>query len=203
MLNISLPAQGSLEVMSVTPSPQSMNFLPTLEISIDFNRAVDITSFNDTTFQVWGRWSGVHTGTISFYNDTTSILFTPDENFFYSEWVTVSLSKGIKDTQGNHLSTGFAWNFWIRTLPGTMDLTRTQTINVRRSGEGWIQTYGTYAGDLDGDGWSDFIVPNEIPADIRVFMNDQLGGYDDFTVFTINGGSSPSTNEGIDYNLDG
>lgn len=32
-----------------------------------------------------------------------------------------------------------------------MDLTRTQTINVGEPGEGWIQTYGTYAGGLDGD----------------------------------------------------
>ena len=146
---------------------------------------------------------GVHKGTIGWFNDTTSIHFTPDENFFYGEQVTVSLSKGIKDTQGNYLQTGFAWNFWTRTLSASMDLTRTSTINVRQSGEGWIQTYGTYAGDLDGDGWSDFIVPNEIPADIRVFMNDQQGSYDDFTIFTISGGSRPSTNEGFDYNLDG
>ncbi len=66
-----------------------------------------------------------------------------------------------------------------------MSLERTSTINVRQPGEGWIQTYGTYAGDLDGDGWSDFIVPNEIAADIRVFMNDQQGSYDDFTIFNI------------------
>jgi len=32
-----------------------------------------------------------------------------------------------------------------------MDLTRTQTINLREPWEGWIQTHGTYAGDLDGD----------------------------------------------------
>jgi hypothetical protein len=174
-----------------------------LEITINFNSAVDIASFNDTTFQVWGRWSGVHKGTLFSFNDTTSIHFTPDENFFYGEQVTVSLSKGIKDTEGNHLQAGFAWNFWTRTLSGTMDLTRSQTINVRQPGEGWIQTYGTYAADLDRDGWSDFIVPNEVPSDIRVFMNDQQGGYDDFTIFTINNGSRPSTNEGFDYNLDG
>ena len=55
LLNLQLTAQGNLEVTGVTPSPQSMNFLPKLEISINFNKAVDINSFNDTTFQVWGR----------------------------------------------------------------------------------------------------------------------------------------------------
>ena len=202
-LNLQLTAQGNFRVSSVSPPPQSMNFLPTLEININFSSAVDFTSFNDTTFQVWGRWSGVHKGTLSLFNDTTSIHFTPDENFFYGEQVTISLSKGIKDTQGNYLQSGFAWNFWTRTISASMILTRTSTINVRQPGEGWIQTYGTYAGDLDSDGWSDFIVPNEVSADIRVFMNDQQGGYNEFTIFSINGGSRPSTNEGFDYNLDG
>ncbi|MBK9097035.1 MAG: VCBS repeat-containing protein [bacterium] len=196
-------AQGNFVVNTVSPQSQSLNFLPTLEITINFSSAVDIASFNDTTFKVWGRWSGVHKGTIVPFNNNNSIHFTPDENFFYGEQVTVSLSKGIKDTAGNYLQTGYSWNFWTRTLPGSMDLTRTSIINVREPGEGWIQTYGTYAGDLDSDGWSDFIVPNENANDIRVFMNDQNGSYNDFTIFNINGGSRPSTNEGFDYNLDG
>ncbi len=202
-LQLELFAQANLQVSSITPPPQSMNFLPTLEMSINFNKAINITSFNDTTFQVWGRWSGVHKGTFFLFNDSTSVHFNPNENFFYGEQITVSLSKGIRDSEGNYLQAGFAWNFWTRILSGTMNLTRTSTINVRQPGEGWIQTYGTYAGDLDGDGWSDFIVPNEIPADIRVFMNDQQGGYNNFTIFSISGGSRPSTNEGFDFNLDG
>ncbi len=202
-LNIKLVAGGDFSISSVQPPPQSMNFLPTLEILINFSDAIDLTSINDTSLQVWGRWSGAHTGTITPSNDTTSILFTTNREFFYGEWVTVSLSKGIKDRQGTPLPAGFAWNFWTRTLPGTMDLIRTQTINVRQQGEGPIQTYGAYAGDLDKDGWSDFVVPNEIPADIRVFMNDQQGGYNSFLVYSITGGSRPSTNEGLDFNLDG
>lgn len=203
IINMRLIGGGNLNIVSVSPSSQSMNFLPSLEITINFSNPVDISSFNDTTLQVWGRWSGVHKGIISQFNNNKSILFTPDENFFYGELVTVSLSKGIKDDQGNFLQTGFVWNFWTRTLPGTMALVRTETINVRQPGEGWIQTYGTYAGDLDSDGWSDFIVPNENANDVRVFMNDQQGNYNDFTIFNINGGSRPSTNEGFDYNLDG
>jgi hypothetical protein len=202
LLSLQLFAQGNLEVTNVMPPPQSLNFLPSLEIVIDFNIPIDITSFNDTTFQVWGRWSGVHKGNLVVYNNS-SILFTPNDNFFYGEQVTVSLSKGIKDEQGNHLQFGYAWNFWTRTLSGTMSLTRTSTINVRRDGESWIQTYGTYAGDLDNDGWSDFIVPNENANDVRVFMNNQHGSYSDFTIFNIAGGARPSTNEGFDYNLDG
>ncbi|MGB5531031.1 MAG: FG-GAP-like repeat-containing protein, partial [Ignavibacteriaceae bacterium] len=202
-LNLKLIAQGNLAIISVIPPPQSLNFQPSLEIVINFNDPVDVTSFNDTTFQVWGRWSGVHKGTISSFNNNTSIHFTPEENFFYGEHVTVSLSKGIKDNQGNNLQFGYSWNFWTHTLSSSMNLVRTSTISVRQPGEGWIQTYGTYAGDLDQDGWSDFIVPNENSNDIRVFMNDQNGGYNNFTIFNIAGGSRPSTNEGFDYNLDG
>jgi hypothetical protein len=152
---------------------------------------------------VWGRWSGVHYGNIKLSSDSTSLTFTSAENFFWGEMVTVSLSKGIKDVDNVHLGFGYSWNFWIKVQEGTLDLTRTGTVNVRQQGEGHIQTYGTYAGDLDGDGWSDFVVPNENTADVRVFMNDQQGGYDNFTIFTINGGSRPSTNEGFDFNLDG
>jgi hypothetical protein len=203
IFNINLVYAGNFNVVSVSPPPQSLNFLPSLEITINFSGAVDLSSFNDTTFQVWGRWSGIHKGIISPFNNNNSILFTPDENFFYGEQVTVSLSKGIKDDQGNFLQTGFAWNFWTRTLPGTMDLTRTQTINVRQPGEGWIQTYGTYAGDFNDDGFGDFLVPNEISNDVRIFMNDGAGHYTTFEIFQITNGSRPSTNEGADFNLDG
>jgi hypothetical protein len=129
--------------------------------------------------------------------------FNPDKDFFYGEWVTVSLSKGIIADGGANLIHGYTWNFWTVSMKGSLDLIRTDSIEIRQPGEGWIQTYGTYAGDLDGDGWSDFIVPNEIPNDIRVFMNDGSGGYNDFTIFQITNGARPSPNEGMDFNLDG
>jgi hypothetical protein len=198
-----LLADDSLKVINVVPEPQSISAEPSAVIEIRFNIRVDQTSFNDTTFMIWGRWSGIHKGTLDFNSIGTIAYFNPDDDFFFGEWVTVSLSKGIKDEPGNNLSLGYAWNFWIVTTEASLDLTRTETIEVRQPGEDWIQTYGTYAGDLDQDGWSDFVVPNERPNDVRVFMNDGAGSYNQFTIFPIPGGARPSPNEGMDFNLDG
>ncbi|MCH7723940.1 MAG: VCBS repeat-containing protein [Bacteroidetes bacterium] len=203
LFNGYLIADDSLRVINVFPVPQSISAEPSTTIEVQFNIRVDPTSFTDTTFMVWGRWSGVHKGTLDFNSIGTIAYLFLDKDFFYGEWVTVSLSKGIKDAMGNNLSFGYAWNFWIVTTEGTLDLTRTAIIEVRENGEGQIQTYGTYAGDFNGDGWSDFFVPNEISNDVRVFMNDNIGNYGDFTIFKIIGGSRPSTNEGMDFNMDG
>jgi len=152
---------------------------------------------------VWGRWSGIHKGKLSFNSTGNELFFNPEKDFFYSEWITISLSKGIKNEGGDHLDHGYTWNFWIKSMTGSLDLTRTSTIEIRQPGEGWIQTYGTYAGDLDGDGWSDFIVPNEIPNDICVFLNNGNGEYNSFSVFQISNCDIPGRNEGMDFNLDG
>jgi hypothetical protein len=123
--------------------------------------------------------------------------------FSAGEWVTVSISRGVKNQAGDSLAFGHAWNFWIRSAPGTMNLTAAGQLTVRRTNEGHVQTYGAYAGDVNHDGWTDFLCPNEISHDVRVFMNDGAGHYNTFTVYPIPGGNTPSTNEGVDLNGDG
>jgi len=203
LINGYLIAGDSLKVINVLPVPQLISAEPSATIEVQFNMRVDPSSFSDTTFMVWGRWSGVHKGILDFNSIGNIAYFYPDDDFFFGEMISVSLSKGIKDDMGNNLSFGYAWNFWTITTKGTLDLKRTSTIEVREKGEGHIQTYGTYAGDFNGDGWSDFFVPNEISNDARVFMNDSTGNYNHFTIFPISGGNKPSTNEGMDFNLDG
>ena len=163
-------ADDSLKVINALSVPQSISAEPSTTIEIQFNIRVDPASFTDSTFVVWGRWSGVHKGILDFNSIGTIAYFNPDKDFFFGEWITVSLSKGIKDEMGNKLSFGYAWNFWTITTKSTLDLTRTETIEVRQPGEDWIQTYGTYAGDLDNDGWSDFVVPNERPNDVSLII---------------------------------
>ncbi len=172
-------------------------------ISIEFSESILPASINDTTFMVYGRWTGVHTGATTFENGNTKILFNSNKDFNAGEPVTVSLSKSVKNENDVPMGKGFTFQFMIPTELGTFQLTQIDQINVREDNEGHIQVYGAFAGDLNEDGWTDFTVPNEISNDVRVFLNDAAGGYSDFTAYSLNAGSAPSTNEGADFNLDG
>lgn len=196
-------AQTSPRVISVFPRNQVVNAEANTSFIITFDSSIDPATVTDTSFYVFGRWSGVAGGTVVFDDENRILSFIPDKSFYPGELVMVNISTRIRNTMGLPMEYGYAWNFWIRTGKGTMDLIRTGEISVRTPREKMIQTYGAYAGDFDKDGYTDFFVPNEISNDVRVFINDKSGGYSDFTVFPIEGGLRPSTNEGADFNLDG
>jgi hypothetical protein len=190
-------------VMAMSPLPHTLTSTRTTQITVDFSQAMDVSTFNTSTVSVFGHWSGVCTGAIALENGATRMRFTPSEPLFTGELVTVSLSRRIKSQTGDSLTHGHAWTYWIRTGPGTMDLSQKIVLPIRRTGEGHIQTYGAHGGDIDNDGWSDIFAVNEITHDVRVFMNDGTGNYNTFTVYPIPTGNTPSPNESADFNGDG
>ena len=196
-------AQDILSVVATSPSMNTISADREANVIIDFNGAVDPATFDAGSAMVFGRWSGVMTGDWFFENDNTRARFVPQRPFSAGEMVTVSLARHLATPEGNRMSRGYAWQFWTRPRRAMMDLKEMARLTVRRPGEGQVQTYGTYAGDLNADGYSDFVVPNEESNDVRVFMNDGAGGFGPFTIYPIPGGDRPSTNEGADFNLDG
>ncbi len=196
-------AQG-LNVTGVSPVRHALAVSPNGPVVIDFDKPVDPAAFTRRGFMVWGRWSGVVQGELTFENNNTRARFTPNRPFSAGERITVSLARHVRAGTGETLGQGYAWQFWVRALPASLVLNETARLEVRRANEEWIQTYGAYAGDLDGDGYTDFAVPNERTNDVRVFMNDGSGGYrGGFSVYPVPQGDRPSTNEGADFNLDG
>jgi len=193
----------SLQVNSLQPTVQSLIATPEEAIVITFNEAVNITTVNENTFLVFGRWSGVMSGEISFSNSDTVIRFLPNRPFFYGEQITVRLTSSIENNTSNSLTNGFAYNYWIKTLPASLNVTIKTTIPMRLNGETFIQCYGAYAGDVNNDEYSDLTVINENSNDIRVLLNDGTGNYNNFTVFDMPNANKPSTNEGADFNHDG
>ena len=198
---LSFAARAQPAVVFASPTAHAVSAARSAPVVVEFDRPIDAATVTAATVRVFGRWSGPSTGTFSV--DGATIQFTPDTPFFAGEAIRVSLSKGIRDTDGVALAAGYAWEYWAATAPASIALDEISQISTRRTGEGHIQSYGAYGGDLNGDGWSDLAIPNEISGDLRVFLNNGVGVYDDFVVHELPGGSIPSTNEGGDFDGDG
>ncbi len=199
-----LPSKNSAQtILNFSPQAHTMVSYKQLEIIVDFDKPIDTNSVNSKSFAVFGRWTGVCPGNYFFENGNQRIRFVATKSTSAGEWISVALSKQIQSANGSNLTAGFAWNFWTRSEPAAMQLEKREVINVREENEAPIRTYGAYAGDLNGDGFHDFTVPNEDASDIRVFMNDGSGGYHDYETYFLPPGSKPSTNEGADFNNDG
>ena len=190
-------------VSSTSPTPHSLTVLGTSDIALTFDQPINPSSFSSTDLMVFGHWSGIMQGQTLFENGNMTLRFSPQRAFSAGELVTVTLSKNLQNGSGESMTHGFSWTFWIRTSPGSFNFTSSPPITVRRSGEGHVQSYGAYGGDFNEDGFSDLAIPNEISVDVRMFLNDGTGSYNTFTVHPMPGGSSPSPNEGADFNGDG
>jgi FG-GAP-like repeat/Bacterial Ig-like domain len=195
---------GAPVVATVGPAANVITAPVRGPLVVRFDRALDPSSVASGDIIAFGRWSGVADGTLSLSDGDQVLTFVPDRPFSAGEWVTATIPAGaVEGGNGGAPTQGYTWSFWVETASSDLTFTTANTIELRRAGEPLIQTYGAYAGDLDGDGWSDLILPNERSNDLRVMMNDGAGGYSDFTVIPIPGSDFPSPNEGADFDGDG
>ncbi len=200
------------EILTVRPLPAIASIFPVsqeiqadtlTDIVVAFDSVMNPATINSSTFKIFGHWSGPKFGTYQMENGNTRVRFTPNEPFSAGEWVLVNLSRSIETANGTSQPSGYAWSFWVRSKPASIELVQKDEITVREIGEGHIQCYGAYGGDIDDDGFTDITIVNEISDDVRVFLNDGLGGYNNFTVYPFAGGGVPSPNDGADFNSDG
>lgn len=197
------PADGPA-VVQLSPAANAVGAPAATGILLRLDATLDPASVSPDVIQVFGRWSGVATGATSLEDAGTALVFEPDRAFAAGEQVMVVVRAGaLRTVDGQVLERGYAWQFWAAAAPAGLGFRLDRTLPVRRPGESRIQTYGAYAGDLDGDGDSDLMLPNEIANDVRVLLNDGQGGYTDLRVYPIPDGARPSTNEGADFDGDG
>jgi hypothetical protein len=198
-----LSAQTGPRVVGILPHRQSMTPATDPDIVVRFDLPLDPASVDTRSVSVFGRWTGVCPGTFFFEEQNRQIRFRPAKPFSAGEWITVSLSREIRSMAGERMARGYAWHFWTATEPGVFHLTEKRRIPVRRPGEEPVETYGVYPGDLNGDGFHDLTVINEGASDIRVSLNDGRDHFADLVIYSDPGVSSPSPNEGADFNGDG
>ena len=194
-------AHASPHVVSIQPAPQEIDVSSYPVIQVTFDEPIDTASVSPVSFRVFGRWSGPAAGARNVNGNT--VTFLPTQGFFAGEWVTVNVSRNITNTSGEPLTQGYAWNFWIKSKPASLDLQYAGRITTRQTGETSTSPYGGYAGDLNKDGWTDLTVPCEHTGDARIFMNDGTGTFSTFRVEPLVPNSESSPNEGADFNNDG
>ncbi len=200
---VSLLVRALPPINSVFPAAQAIRADTLTDLVVTFNSVMNPATINSSTFKVFGHWSGPRFGIYQMENGNTRVRFIPEEPFSAGEWVLASLTKSIETINGTNLPSGYAWSFWIKTKPSSLNMVEIEQIDVRAPGEGLVQCYGAYGGDINDDGYSDISVINEIADDVRVFLNDGSGGFGSFTVYPFADGSVPSPNDGADFNSDG
>jgi hypothetical protein len=204
---IGFVACGSLsaqfQVNQVTPTAETTDASAVGDITWTLSASINPATLTANSVMVWGRWSGVITGTRSLESGNTVIRFVPSEPFSAGEQVTATLTPALLSSSGVALSHTHSTAYWIASPPAVPTLVHQSTVPIRFPGEGLIRSYGAYAGDLDNDGYCDLLIPNEDVNDVRRFMNDGAGGFSAFTVHSLPNGSKPSSNEGADFNDDG
>jgi hypothetical protein len=192
------------QVQSIDPVNQAILADPAGAISITFDQAIDPATMTFGNFRVFGRWSGPAEVSFSLSSDQRTVEMTPFESFMAGEWVAVMVTKNVTAIDGTPMAQGYVWNFWtaVNDYISEPVINLIKTIELRETGEGLLQAYGAYAGDLNNDGFSDLTVINETSDDIRILLNDGTGDYTDFETIPLNSGT-PSPNEGADFNNDG
>ena len=198
LLSATAPA---LDVLTVSPARNATAASTATTIVIGFDTAIDPSTVDADSVQIYGRWSGPVPGTLSVAG--AQLSFRPARPYFPGEMVSVTLTRDLASLSTGSLTGGHQYTFFTRSAEGNGVYSLAEAIPVRLPGEGFIQSYGLFAGDLDGDGAPDFAVPNETSHDVRVLMNDGCANLATPVVYDLPPNSRPSSNEGQDYNRDG
>lgn len=102
----------------LTPAQNSITALPDTDIRIRFTEQMMPQSINDTTIVVHSRFRG-GVGCLTSYNASlrTAIL-NPDIDFHVGDVVTVTITTGVRNSQGGPVDSAFVYSFTVRTLGG-------------------------------------------------------------------------------------
>jgi hypothetical protein len=198
-------AAAAFQVTSTVPAGNSAAARFTA-IRVDFDAPVDPSSVTPASFRVFGRASGVTSGSLVFSNGDRTVTFTPSGRFVAGERVVVNLSTAVEAADGSPLTTGsYFFGFVVAGGQTAGALSQVQHLNTRTLPADAVALYGVNVADLDNDGAVDLATINEDSGDLRVFLN-QGGGTGLFSVpfltpQTLDTSSSPSVT--ADFDADG
>jgi hypothetical protein len=195
-----------LRVVAVEPSAHSLGASVHTPIVVRFDRPVNRETIDDTSFWAFGRWSGAADGSYAFSDGDRTVTLVPGNPLSPGESVMVILSHDLQGVDGSPMrGAGYSFQFWTRAQPAVNHFTEIDRLTTRTIPSQPTQAYGGIGSDLNGDGYLDVTIVNEISEDLRVFLNqaDGSGALDPFLVPAEPVGDRASPSEPSDFNRDG
>ncbi len=136
----------------LTPAQHSITALPDTDIRIRFIDQMQPQSINDTTILVNSRFRGRVACSISYNSSLRTATLNPSTDFHVGDVITVTITTGVRDSQGSPADSPFVYNFTVRTLGGN---------GTFISDSNYVTGGGPAAvlcADLDGDSDLDVVV---------------------------------------------
>jgi hypothetical protein len=175
LATLALPSLAFAQLQVVTTTPLLNGVAsPSGAISVEFDRALDTSTVNASSFRVFGQWSGTLQGTFSFSNGNKTATLTPGQPLSAGELVYVNLSRDLvaADTS-TFRSEGYAFQFRTSVVASAAAFEEIDSFTNKTGPQ--TRIYGAAAGDLNNDGYLDLATVNEVSADVRVFLNQADG----------------------------
>jgi hypothetical protein len=101
-------------VISISPANGATNVSVTTSVSVTFSEAINPTTVNASTFQLWGPGNTLVTGTVSYSSTSNTATFLPAAALATSTSYTAVVtggSGGVKDLAGNAMTGNFTSSF--------------------------------------------------------------------------------------------
>ena len=168
--------RARLAVVSTVPGVNANNVARGAPIVVNFDRAVDPSTFTASRFYAFGRRAGPIPGSLAFSNGNTTVTFTPTAPMTAGENAMVIMSHDLRGADNVALrQAGYTLSFTVAAAPSAGKFCHKATLSDRTNPNVGTRIYGGLACDLNHDGAPDLTLINEDSADLRVFLNANNG----------------------------
>ena len=157
------------QILSVLPTQNELNVAVNTNISATFDIDMNETTINESTFIVFGLYTGMHGGTITYDSPTNTAVLDPQDYFEDGEIVTAVLTAGIQSSGGTPLASGYTWSFTAVAAGGSGTFTQDSAYNAGS------EPTSICVADYDGDGDMDLATANRASDSVAVLSNNGYG----------------------------
>lgn len=168
-----LEAQATPTVTATSPVSAATGVAKNTNIRIRFSQAMDKVS-TQAAFSATGLSSGIHAGVFSWNVAGTILTFNPTTDFWYGEWVAVTVKKIATDARGQPMATDYNFRFKIARIKRVI-LTSERSLDghVFESGQVYTDNW-LFVGDTSGFVPSGYPQPAIANQYARTFLSFDL-----------------------------